>query len=202
MSNYKKRHVLGLQRSGTNFLDALISENFECTVDKKPRFWKHLTPYGVKEEFLQIIQDPQRDKIMMDPNLYNSNHLTNLRNDVFYVCISKDYNTWIQSIKRMSAEFYKSHNLQTVSNPERDIYNTWHEWLNACIDKRDNIYYNTYKNYLVNTENCLREIQQKTNWKLKNSTYVTSIDYTVAKNKHFDISNYDHYFDSEIPLDK
>jgi hypothetical protein len=152
---YNKFKSIGLQRTGTNWLNQLVFDNFE--VGRAGGFWKHLTPLGVVKE---------------NPYMHEQYYADNLtiNDDCFYIVTYKDFDTWVESLKRKPADFYKTHNTKT-DLPEQEVYNIWIEWANSHSNK-ENFYCKNYIDWLQNWKDYLIEIQQITGWQRKSSNWV------------------------------
>ena len=173
-SNYK---VIGLQRTGTNWLNELIKHNFKIDQeDEKTTFWKHLTPIGTKE----LAKSRSKNGLLMGTvkieDLY-------LNNTTLYIATSKEYNLWMQSLKRNAEDFYLTHNDSSIK-----VYNSWHEWKNSQQNKENFIYYD-YIDWLDNWKDYLEEIHIKTRWVKKYGTF-KNVETLIPRNKNFNISNY------------
>jgi len=108
--NYKKFKVVGLQRSGTNWIAALISKNFVVQEDLTTTFWKHLTPMGVKNT--QECSEP----------FYQLENFV-IRPDTFYVATKKNFQLWTESIKRKPMDTHRTH----IGSLDQ-IHDSWCGW--------------------------------------------------------------------------
>lgn len=178
---YRSYHVIGLQRSGTNWLNELIKINFyvEPATDT---FWKHLTPAGTKRT--------AQYKGYFDPwgctvqDLYLKDH-------IFYIATSKEWDLWQVSINRNGEDINKTHSWITRKGDTagtKRVYDIWCHWRNKQIDK-DNFYWCDYLDWLHNWEEHLKNIQDQTGWKRRNNHFVP-VEYAVPRNKKFNINNY------------
>jgi len=177
---YKSYHVIGLQRTGTNWLNELIKLNFyvEPALDT---FWKHLTPMGTKHR--------AQHRGYFDPWGCTKQDLY-LKDHIFYIATSKEWDLFVESINRNAEDFGKTHNRVTRAKPDatRLVYDAWCNWRNHQIGK-DNFYWCDYLHWLNNWEEELKIIQYQTGWKRRNNHFFFFF-YKVPRNKNFDINNY------------
>lgn len=162
---YSKFKVLGLQRTGTNWINELIKNNF--SVEEEQGFWKHLTPLGVKK----------------NAPLRHFKSYFDIKDDTFYILVSKPKKMWKISIERNCVDFYKTHK---VSNLD-EVYNSWISWKNDVVINK-NFYYNDYNFWLDNWEDYLKEISNLTGWQFKNYNVLNTTKVPMSPN--FNISNY------------
>jgi hypothetical protein len=153
---YKHYHVIGLQRTGTNWLHATVKENF--VVERKQTFWKHLTPKGQNPNYHNV-HGPAGSLLCLDP-------------DVFYIATCKDFDTWCQSINKRRVDFWVSHIFPNEEKHFEDIYYPWIKWKNANLHK-ENFYYKDYKDWNSNWQQYFDEIKEITGWYKKHDNYIT-----------------------------
>jgi len=154
---YKHYHVIGLQRTGTNWLHATVKENFEVT--RKQTFWKHLTPLGQNPNYHNI-HGPLGSLLELDP-------------DVFYIVTCKNFDAWCQSIKKRRVDFWISHNFPNSEEKKiEDIYYAWVKWKNNNINKK-NFFYKNYEDWNKNWKTYFSEIEKITGWQKKYDNYIT-----------------------------
>lgn len=174
-NNYK---VIGLQRTGTNWLNELIKHNFKIEPEvEKTTFWKHLTPIGTKE----LAKARSKNGFLM--GMVNVEDLY-LNDTTLYIATSKEYNIWVQSLKRNAEDFYLTHSDPSTTK----VYNSWHEWKNSQQNKQNFIYHD-YIDWLNNWKDYLEEIHIKTKWMKKHDTF-RNTETPIPRNKNFNISNY------------
>lgn len=169
-STYKGFYVIGIQRSGTTWLTDLISNNFDTQYIQS--FWKHRTPLGVQ------------DSLYCKKKVYENDLI--LDNNVFYIAVQKDYNTWLESIKRKKVDFRHTH-ITTQKDKFLEVYNSWDNWKNDQL-QQENFYFKTYLDWLKDWETYLQEIEQLTGWKRKNATFKNVSN--VSQSEDFDITRY------------
>lgn len=180
--NIENFHVVGLQRTGTNWIKTLILKNFY--VCHNDTFWKHLTNLNVKSSFLRL----NKENGQLD--LLNKNYWSlSVKNNVFYISTSKEYNLWLTSLKRNPMDFYISHDTKT-SNTELEVYNEWNKWKNIQINNK-NFYHKDYVDWLNNWKIYFEEIEHLNKWKRKFSKFKNieknEITYPMST---FDVKNY------------
>lgn len=177
---YQSYHVIGLQRTGTNWLNELIKVNFhvEPALDT---FWKHLTPMGTKHRVQHT--DYFKHWGCTKQELYLKDH-------IFYIATSKEWDLFVESINRNAEDIGKTHNGIKTKDTEgtKVVYESWCNWRNQQIGK-DNFYWCDYLDWLHNWEEHLIIIQYQTGWKRRNNHFVP-VEYSVPRNEHFDINNY------------
>jgi hypothetical protein len=172
---YNQFKAIGLQRTGTNWLNQLVFDNFE--VDRASHFWKHLTPLGVKQD------DP-----IYNHAQYDSKHLT-IHDDCLYIVTYKDFDVWRESIKRKPVDFHKTHNTKTES-PLEEVYNVWMDWANSQSHK-ENFYMKNYVDWLQNWKTYLLEVQEIAGWERKSDNWLEpKIVHVSGPASRFDKSRY------------
>jgi hypothetical protein len=178
---YKSYHVIGFQRTGTNWLNELIKLNFHIE-PATDTFWKHLTPAGTKRQ--------AQNRGYFDPwgctvqDLYLKDH-------TFYIATSKEWPLLLKSINRNAEDIGKTHAWITrrkdTENTKR-VYDAWCNWRNQQIGK-DNFYWCDYLDWLNNWQDHLKTIQYQTGWKRKYNHFLP-VQHSVPRNENFDINNY------------
>ena len=153
---YENYHVIGLQRTGTNWLHALIKENFN--VKRRQNFWKHLTPLGQKSDYNNL-HGPEHSNLI-------------LHEKIFYIVTDKNLEQWKKSISKRKVDFFVSHNFPDEENKNvEDIFYAWQKWKIENIDK-NNFYYKNYNDWNNNWKEYLNEIKEITNWKTNHKNFV------------------------------
>lgn len=176
---YKKFHVIGLQRTGTNWLNQLILNNFHVEqATPTDTFWKHLTPAGTK----WIFQRNLRPWPCTKDDLH-------IKDDIFYIATSKEWDIFQESINRNAEDLPQSHNKIGTNDPRGTlrVYNMWFEWAKDQEEK-PNFFWKDYMDWLHNWEYHFARIEKITGWKRKNKPFL-NVDY-VPQSEDFDISNY------------
>lgn len=171
-SPYDSYQVIGLQRTGTNWINELIKLNFKAPERKV--FWKHLTFLGIKEERI-----PRYAK-------YGLNLKT--REKTFFIVTSKPFELWQKSIERNPEDFFNSHDFQS-EDPINEVYMLWSEWQRKHLNEH-NFYYKDYLEWFDHWELLLAEIQDITGWekRYKNKGFVNVEK--VPRSPNFQIENY------------
>ncbi len=172
---YNKFKVVGLQRTGTNWLNELIKENFVVEPDVGT-FWKHMTPLGVNQMTFKKFQHGRTISNMDLKNFI-------LDDNTFYIATSKDYNIWLESLERNPEDFYITHSTKST----KDVYNAWYNWKKHQLYKKNFIYHN-YVQWLNNWEDYLEDIHNITKWKKKHRYYVNVNN--VPRSSNFNLNNY------------
>lgn len=162
---YKRFKVLGLQRSGTNWISTLINQNFK--IDEEAGFWKHLTPLGVKNS---SSVKPFTTSIVIN-------------SDTFYILVKKDFANWSKSIHRQPEDFYNTH----TSNNLEVVYQSWTKLKNNLL-QNNNMYFRDYLDWLNNWEGYLNEIQAITGWQKRYEEFINVSK--VPRSHNFNINNY------------
>jgi len=202
MRKYGHFTVLGLQRSGTNWIEGLIKENFEVSsVRKWPDWahWKHLTPLGVNPDFYDPDGKPTPDrKIAVDhPQMFDLRHLDLWHEGVLHIGVQKKFSVWCDSINRNPVDFRQSHN---HPDPEAAskllpealyvVYKEWDTWKSNHVNRKHNFIFKTYDQWLDNWPEILSEIHEKTGWERSNKTWVNVNPKSVFLSGNFDIKMY------------
>jgi hypothetical protein len=174
---YKKYHVIGLQRTGTNWLNKLIQHNFEVE-PALDTFWKHLTPAGTKWQHQHRL-DPWGCTVQ---ELY-------LKDDIYYIATSKNWELFCDSIRRNAEDFPKTHNLVRRKDIKgtRQVYDMWMTWAAQKIGE-PNFYWHDYLDWLQNWEVYFEYLEKKNNWKRKHKKFENVTH--VPRSPNFDINNY------------
>jgi hypothetical protein len=176
---YEYFKVIGLQRSGTNWINQLILHNFYVNSIPKYPMYKHLTPLGIKRGALSEARQGATDL----KNL-------KLRDDMFFIGTQKPFNVWRKSIGRNSRDFYSSHNFKDRKTAHREVWDSWDQWKNSKLHKQ-NFYFKPYLSWLDNWPVYLAEIEQLTGWKRKHNEFQNVRPADVPKSgKNFRIERY------------
>lgn len=129
----KKVKVLGLQRSGTTYLEHLIKQNFECDIGVQSNIdicWKHALPNCTKY------------KVAIN---------SLITNDGLAVQIVKQFNQWSDSIKRFPADFFiKNKEVKTETQLKSFYDNYIEEWDIAIVETKVNIVRINYLDLISN----------------------------------------------------
>ena len=168
--------VLGLQRTGTNWVKSIIDTNLSGKNGERVfNHWKHLTPLGVQEKkYIPETMDPDR---------------LNLRDDVLYVATQKPLEMWRTSVTKFPANYNNTHKY-TKERPrefQEEIWNSWDQWKNEQMH-RPNFYFKEYIDWLYNWETYLAEIQDMTGWERIQDKW-TNVE-RVNMSPDFDITRY------------
>jgi hypothetical protein len=107
-----KVKLFGLQRSGTNYLDWLLKNDFEGLSIIEGLGWKHALP---SEYYSKNMQD-----CLMDCTVWE----VIKKDKITPIIIYKEYSNWLDSIKRDSVNYFN------FNRPEpRNFYWQWHnDW--------------------------------------------------------------------------
>jgi hypothetical protein len=171
--NYKYFKVIGLQRTGTNWLREIITSNFN-DLEVPETFWKHLTPLGVKE-----------GKVT---RRYDSYYLDlKLRDDTFYIATMKDFDLWIKSLDRKPIDTYKTH---MYNNDIKEVFDSWNNWRDTQLSMK-NFYFKNYTDWLKNWKIYFEEIESITGWKRKHSEIIEPT--SVPRSTDFALERYKDY---------
>jgi len=175
---YVSYQVLGLQRTGTNWLKELIQHNFYIKPVNEG-FWKHLTPLGGKESYSKRFNQWK----------YKPQDLI-LENNILYIATSKELNLWLNSLRKNAEDFYLAQNETLRNNTDSavKVYNAWHNWKKQQLSKTNFIYHD-YIDWMNKWETYLLDIENKTGWKRKHKTF-KDITWNVYGSKDFDKSKY------------
>ena len=191
-SSYHSFKVLGLQRSGTNWLKNLISHNFLINPYPDKIYWKHLTPLGVHN-------DCKRKNSYLCRNfntLFNTQHLNlNLEDGtIFYIAVQKKIDLWCKSIHRKPVDFRYTHRCTDLSDQRRlgaksleEVWNSWDNWKNISLQK-SNFFFKDYLCWLEDWQVLLAQIHELTGWDKRFEQW-----YNVKNIRHsesFDLNNY------------
>lgn len=174
---FEEYHVIGLQRTGTNWINELIKLNFEVSPTNYS-FWKHLTPIGTRPINGHYLHWKISTKDLI------------LKDNVFYIATSKEFNLWQKSLRRNAEDFSITHKGVVEYNQKstKIIYDSWHSWKNEQIVK-PNFFYKDYMDWLENWELHLNEIHIKTGWKKRHEKFVNTKN-PVPRSPQFNIDNY------------
>lgn len=185
---YDYAFCMGLQRTGTNWISTLIHENFE-TIVASNIFWKHLTPFGVKQPYHGFLH-PLPPNSPPEKKFFMYDTITLPRN-VFFLLTSKDFDLWVESIDRKAADVYMTHNGIHGRNDLDKLHKVWFQMKDEILTRfPDNAYYQRYEDWYTNWETYLAEIEQMTGWKRKHDTFVNPKE--VHMSPDFNPDNYRH----------
>lgn len=195
-----KKNILhyGLQRSGTNFLRAILNKNYNIRIfnsdkDMKHPLQKHFRPYDEKE---LIPHEGYR-------NNFHFNHFSDFEKALDIpekidgiVVISKDPYSWLISYK----DWGRRGDWPKVGHHYIEEYNHFYaKWV--AFKKDDNrISFLKYRDLLLNTKNELRKIEDKFDLQLKTIRKITGRKTKLIKvkvSKHFTQSKLDYYSKKE-----
>lgn len=174
---YKNYQVIGLQRTGTNWLNDLVKHNFEVEPVSKG-FWKHLTPLGGRPRTKRYLHWKHKAEDLI------------LEDNVFYVATSKDWDTWLDSLNRNAQDFSITHAGVFRNNipSTKKVYEAWHDWR---IQNQDmpNFFYRDYLDWLNNWKEYFDKIHVITKWKKKHKTF-EDITWKVENSRNYDPERY------------
>lgn len=179
-SEYNLYAVIGLQRTGTNWINELVRHNLDIKSDNKhgSRYcWKHWTPLGLRETC--------HYKKYANPIFL---HMDNC----FYIATSKPFDMWVKSLERWTkSDFNYSHQIPTgCVTPDQQykaVYEAWHEWKDLQKG-RPNFYFKTYLDWLDNWKEYLDEISHIGQFKKRVSSFQNVK--RVPMNSEFNIRRY------------
>ena len=96
---------MGLQRSGTTYLEYIVEKNFKCDITKEGNrtvCWKHALP-------LETVAHPNKEIEVTIDSLQRQN--------VFTILMIKPFDKWVQSLKKFPADiFHKRPELKNDKN--------------------------------------------------------------------------------------
>lgn len=186
----KKIKVIGLQRSGTTYLEHIIDLNFECNISKegdRSICWKHALPM-------------ERVKLPDDSIAVTIEEIK--RQDVYIIVVSKSFDSWVKSLQKFPADlFQKRPSLkndgdwrsgENLNLPElAHFYDKFHKkWEEKLIEHNINFHFVDYVNLLKAPEQELDRVNAiGVERKLKN--YVTEIkvpqsqDFNAARKQEY-----------------
>lgn len=145
---YRKVKILGLQRSGTNYLQALIKKNFNCEVFEDPLdpFFKHAFPI---ESVINItpVKNPNPRKTYIKVTNIPEQTVKSKKN-ILFILIHKELEKWIVSIQNYPADLELKHNNlfdygSLIVDKAKKFYHRYHySWMQ--IDQ-ENLWFIDYK---------------------------------------------------------
>lgn len=178
-------HIIGIQRSGTNYLETLVKNNFDDVIRHASRgVWKHSVDF---------------------PDLYKGDNPT--------IVIHKNPYTWVESIAwRNTVDWLKTQKKYPADeSPEdkdfcigpkklnmvnliltwRDFHNTWH--FNNNLSKK--LIKIKYEDLLIDKsrEEQLELIQREFNWKKRTNKWVNPKRGTISQSKTYTESDEAYY---------
>lgn len=174
-NNHTHIKVIGLQRSGTNYLQELIKINLNILVFGNPLepFFKHAFP---NENIIKLVKSIYITPI---PQVFIKNNL-----GILFVLIKKNRNKWLMSVENYCADLNQKHG-ELFNNGVLDkekagiFYDNYHSaWEN--IDS-PNLIILDYKDILLNFKKVLESFNiqpiKQNNWtnvyKVQQSNYFT-----------------------------
>ena len=197
-----KRQIYGLQRSGTNFLEQLVSKNFDVqfvnnNTNRNHPLQKHFRLYDQKE----IIPEPQykNDLIFTCFNDYLKALGATIPIDAILV-ISKDPYSWLKSYQQWSIKCGWS----APNHHYLEEYNLFYrKWVNFA-EEDSRIVLIRYLDLLVKPKEILKGLQQKNKLRPKFWTKLFGIKTTTSKvpmSNHFLSKNRNYYLNEEYLAD-
>lgn len=147
----------GLQRSGTNFLEAIIKKKYRVKFlnsnkDRSSPLQKHFRLYDEKK----IIPEPQYRNEFKVSNLSDFEHLLDIVPD-YYLVISKDPYSWLLSYKNWGEQC----NWPDISHHYIIEYNLFYEkWLEFS-QQSERVIFIRYADLLRNTSKELSRLEMK-----------------------------------------
>lgn len=187
----KHAKIIGLQRTGTNWLEHLIYDNFNVKVyfagDLRICF-KHAMPdeYLFSKSKENIIN--QKTKV-----------IDSVINDSSLLCIIiiKDPLLWLNSIhsNQVDLSFYRPQifrNKKIVDIKALDLYFNFYEKWSFYIKKYKNITLISYHDLLFETENTLNKLSLEFKLQRKNSNYI--IRSKVPQSKKYTKEDFENYY--------
>ena len=170
--------VLGIQRSGTNYLSAMIKRNIKAKIYHERNTWKQTR--GVWKHCMELedkrdFNDFQRT-YEETGNYGGALRLSYLKNDINVAYIHKHPYSWIESIIYNNVDIKRTFpDLVVSKNTKEDhvfeqldlakLVDHWIRHVTYWYDKRKeyNIYCVSYENLISNTEYHIRNIAKKWN---------------------------------------
>lgn len=148
-SNYIKLH--GLKRTGTNYAEFLVRENFDCEVLRHATNWKHTSPYNdlCKDEKMsgfdkELVQE-QTDRFKeIQPDNYT----------IYYLILAKNPYSWYYSMSQ-----YNNFDPKEYSAIKIDRWNVINrKYMDWKKDNPDTTQFIPYELLLNSTEDIMRYI--------------------------------------------
>lgn len=186
-----KIKVIGLQRSGTTYLEYVIQRNFKCDITKegdRSVCWKHALP-------LEPVKLPSGSETGITIERIQEE-------DVFTVLVTKPFDKWVQSLQKYPADiFHKRPELKNDKNWRvgknmnmkalQKFYHDFHvSWIKE-LDSRGMPYLDIdYIDLLKSPETELDRLL-KVGFEKKLKKYSTEMK--VPQSKDFDKKRRDHY---------
>lgn len=160
----------GLQRSGTNYFEALIGRNYDVELvneeeDRTSPAQKHFRLYDEKH----IVPEPQYHNEVQTPDFATYESLVPQRPD-HYVVISKDPYSWLLSYRKWAAGC----GWPAVSHHYLEEYNLFYgRWLDFATQTH-RVHFLRYHDLLAEPEDSLRTLADKTGMKKRMLSAVRS----------------------------
>lgn len=168
--------VLGLQRSGTNYLNALIKRNIKASIyyprnrwTQQRGIWKHSMDLENKPDFEQV-----KDGSATNYGAAGGNHRLHWLKDMAAVYIHKHPYSWIESIIYNNVDIKRTYPevMRTPKTHEDHIFefldlaqlvDLWQRHVTYWYSKKEEfgIYCLSYENLLSNTEYHLRNMAKR-----------------------------------------
>lgn len=190
--------IYGLQRSGTNYTEALILENF-----KNVAFWNEHYPKSLPTHKHFRLYDQKH----LVPSLYYLNeffypsfsdfdqHVSSLtkKEGLKYVIVVKDPYGWYKSYLRYAHRTKEVNFLKKDANGQFMLeWNLFHKkWLDFAEEAPERVHIVRYKDLLSNFEESLELMQQTLALTPKESTWYNPK--SVGMSKRFSLQRKDYY---------
>lgn len=173
----------GLQRSGTNYIRALLELNYDVIVFSNLYGDKH-SKFGVNEDFLKTYNAHKDNTVVTDLceneiNYYNDMvHSGNLT----FIAIFKDPYSWCISYSEYNKILNNIHKTKIPTDLQNEAtivqyINIWNDfnlnWMEELIEKRQNVSFGIYYNNLINNKiKILSDIAKKFNLKPLSKNFI------------------------------
>ena len=151
----KKLQVIGLQRSGTNFLENIIRNNFDILVVRGSR------DFSFKHGF-------PNEKYISENGKFNTINIENIeKGNPFIVLINKIYPVWLDSIKKFPADLYIQR--PSLKNTDLESFHSdfYEQWEHNLKEKGINFISIDYIDLLKDFEGTLDKIMNQFQLKKK-----------------------------------
>lgn len=190
-------HVVGLQRSGTNWIHRLMEHNFpDIPCYSNQAHWKHLTPLGINPDWVENRHGKEQKAFGYFPDAFDLQNLELENQSILFIGTHKTLDVWKASIRRRKVDFIQTHN-----HPDKGaakhlmeaslncVWNSWESWRQDSMSK-PNFYYRDYQDWFENWNIYLRDIQNITGWKPSTAKWENVDKHTVPFSKHFNPNFY------------
>jgi len=209
--------IYGLQRTGTNYLTAMLKRNFsDVGILVNELGWKHdsvslnnvdwngsdwCSPHSNETE-----QQAERNVYLNTFNLEDLKNSYDTDQIHYLFCIKNPYSWYDSVVVKKDSHAYKNFNMQQIiefwNRVNNDYYNFCQKNNNCLIIKYEDYYKIGYKHVMQNIQNKFNLISEKSDEHIAQKTKFLNLLYVALPSNHHDISLYPEKFKYDYYIEK